>query len=274
MASDRTARIHRPPSLYRGARLLRRLSLVVLVLLILFVASAGYSAFSLVRSSPQSGGYAASFSANDTLSVTGSVSLSNPGYYPVSGLSLGLRIENATGTLLGDLSTAPVTLAARSTTDFPVRLFVPISATGAAASLLVRDQFLQVGVWGNATYAYLFPVSVHFVQQKSWGAPFASLAITAGTPRTGNGGVNVPVTVSFANHASFTESGAITLVLLSTGGTECANTSFPVLVAPGGLYDQTENVALAGSCTIAGGSADATFVSGGQSVSLPPVGVP
>ena len=274
MSSFLAPRVRRPPGLYRLARLFRRLSLAVLVVLILFLASVGYSAFDFVRSSPQSGGYSASFSANDTVSVSGSVSLSNPGYYPVSGFSLGLRIENASGVLLGDLSTPPVTLAPGSTTTFPVALSVPISVAGPAVSLLVTDQFLSVGVWGNATYAYLFPVSVHFVQQKSWGAPFANLAITAGTPFAAGGGVNVPITITFANHADFTESGSLSVTLVSSGGATCGTGTVPMDVPPGAFYDQTENLALASGCSLAGGSVVATFVSGSETVPLPPEAIP
>ena len=274
MASFLAPRVRHPPGLYRVARLFRRLSFAVLVVLILFMASVGYSAVEFVRASPQSGSYSASFAHNDTVSVTGSVSLSNPGFYPVAGFSLGLRIANASGVFLGDLSTTPRTLAPGSTTTFPVGLSLPISVTGPAVSLLVTDQFLSVGVWGNATYAYLFPVSIHFVQQKSWGAPFANLAITAGTPVAGSTGVSVPITVTFANHADFTESGTLQVALFSSGGATCAAGAFPMDVPSGAFYDQTENLVLASGCSIAGGSAVAAFVSGSETIPLPPEGIP
>ena len=274
MSSALVPRTRPPPGLYRLARLFRRLSLVVLVGLLLFVASVGYSAVELVQSSAQNGGYSAVFAGNDTVLLQGSVSLSNPGVYPVSDFSLGLRIENASGTLLGDLSTSPVTLAAGATTTFPVRLSLPIRASGPALSLLVQDQFLSVGVWGNATYAYLFPVSVHFVQQKSWGAPFANLSITAGAPVSGGVGVSVPLTISFQNHADFTESGALDIALLSVGGATCGAGTVPLNVPPGYFYDTIATVALATGCSITGGSAVATFVSASGTVPLPPEGIP
>ena len=238
------------------------------------MASVGYSAAQLVQSSAQTGAYSANFAGNDTVSVQGSVSLSNPGYYPVSGFSLGLRIENASGTLLGDLSTSPVTLAPGATTTFPVRLSLPITAAGPAVSLLVHDQFLSVGVWGNATYAYLFPASVHFVQQKSWGAPFANLAITVGTPLAGSGGVSAPLTSAFANHADLTESGTLRVALVSAAGGTCGVGAFPMNVPPGTLYDATNPIALAGGCSLAGGNAIVTYVSGSTTVPLPPEAIP
>ena len=267
--------IRRPPGFYRVARILRRLSLVVLVLLMLFVATAGYSAYQFVQASPQSGGgYSAAFAANDTVAVTGSVSLSNPGYYPVAGFSLGLRILNASGALIGQLRSDPVTIGAGATTTFPVSLSLPLATAAPVVSLLVADQTLSVGVWGNATYAYLFPVSVHFDQEKSWGAPFANFQITAGTPSAGSNGFVVPITISFANHADFTESGTLRLALVSVGGPVCGTSSFPMDVPPGSLYDQTENVVLANGCSVAGGSAETTFVSGGETISLPPEPIP
>ena len=274
MSSSLAPHFRRPPGLYRVARLFRRLSLLVLVVLILFMVSVGYSAVEFVRSSPQSGDYSASFVANDTVSVSGSMSLSNPGFYPVAGFSLGLRIENASGAFLGALSTTPRTIAPGTTTTIPVELSLPISAAGPAVSLLITDQFLSVGVWGNATYAYLFPVSIHFVQQKSWGAPFANLAISAGTPVAGGGGVTVPITVTFANHADFAESGTLQVALESSSGATCGAGAFPMDVPPGAFYDQTESLALASGCPISGGSAVAVFVSGSETIPLPPEGIP
>lgn len=274
MSSLDMPRTRRSPGLYRVSRLLRWISAAVLVLLLIFVGTVGYSAARFAEASPETGGYAASFAANDTISLSGSLSISNPGYYSVSGFSLGLRIENGSGVLLGGLATPPITLAAGSTSTVPVGLSVPIEATGAAVSLLISDQFLSVGVWGNATYAVLFPVSVHFVQQRSWGAPFADLSVTAGTPFAANGSLVVPITIAFANHSTLYEDGTLELELRSSSGSTCGATAFPMNVPPGMSYDQTENVALASGCSVTGGSAQATYVSGGTSVPLPPQALP
>jgi len=267
-------RARKPPGLYRLARWFRRLSLVVLIVLILFLASVGYSAVELVKSSPQSGGYSAGFGANDTVAVTGSLSLSNPGFYPVSGFSLNLRIQNASGTLLGNLAEGPETLPAHTTTVFPIALYLPITPNGPAASLLTTDQNLVLGVWGNATFAYLFPVSLHFDENKSWGAPFAEFLVQPGSPTTANGTTTVPVTVSFSNHASFAEVGMLEVVLLSSDGTACGAGGFSLNVLPSGFYYQTQAIDLASGCSLQDGSAEAAYTGSGATIPLPPEALP
>ena len=263
-----------PPPLYRLSRLLRRLSLVVLLVTVVFLATVAYSAVRLVQSSPQTGGYSASFASNDSVAVTGALQLSNPGIYPVAGFTLGLRVLNSSGDFLGALRAGPVTLAAGATTQFPVALYLPIAAGTPAESLLVNDQYLTVGVWGNATYAYLFPISVHFTQTKFWGAPFSGLKITAGTPTLIGGSLVVPVTVTFTNDAPFTEFGNLDVQVVQANGLVCGSGSFSLNVLPEALFDQTQNLGLSAGCSTAGGHVSAEFVSGGTTIPLPPEGLP
>ncbi len=248
--------------------------MVVLVVLVVFLLTVGYSAYELIGSSPRSGAYSAGFSSNGTVAVTGSLSIANAGWYPLSGFTLSLRIQNASGTLLGEVTDGPFTLGAQAVTTVPIALSVPIAPNGAGASLLVADQFLLLGVWGNATYAYLFPVSVHLDQNRSWGAPFANLQFAAGTPHTANGSTVLPVTVSFSNHASFAEVGDLALSLDAANGTRCGGSTYSLNVAPGSFYYQTQNVVLAPGCSIAGGSAVGVFSSGGGTIVLPPEALP
>jgi hypothetical protein len=257
--------------MYRLARLFRRLSVVVLVVLIVFVATAVYSAARVVQSSPQSGGFSPALAGNNSLEISGSVDFANPGFYPVTGFSVAVRVLNETGILLGSSTNGPTTLNAGATTDFPVSIFIPIQAGGPAASLLVMDQTLNASVWGNATFAWLFPVSVHFAQNRSWGAPFADLSVVPGTPVTQNGTTVVPVTVSFSNHASFLVAGFLALVLAASTGVRCGNTTY-ILDTPGGSsYSQTQDMSLAPGCSLAGGTAQATYTGSGMRVTLPPV---
>jgi hypothetical protein len=248
---------------------------VVLVALLVFLASVGYSGYELAQASPQAGGFSAGFATNDTVSISGTLSLSNAGLYPVSGLTLSLRVLNRSSVFLGVVSAGPVTVAARSTAVFPIALYLPIASSGPAESLLVQDQELEVGVWGNATYAYLFPASVHFDQNKSWGAPFAGLRVGVGAPSSlANGSTVVPVTVSFSNHASFTESGALRLDLRSPTGASCGTTSYLLDAAPSAFVDQTQRVSIAAGCSLAGGTAVATVEMAGTTVALPPEPIP
>lgn len=266
--------VRQPPPLYRLARAFRRLAVIVVILVAIYLATAGYSAYELVRSSPQNGGYAAGFGANDTVSVTGSFDLSNAGYYPLSGLEVSLRVLNASGVFLGNLAAGPVTLSPQSTTSFPFALYLPIAAEGPAASLLTTDQYLTVGFWGNATYAYLFPISVHFDQSKYWGAPFADLSVVVGPPTVEGGQLVVPLTISFNNHSDFVEDGSLNLEVVEASGASCGGTSLPVAVTPGGFFDQTTSLSVAASCSTSGAVVKAAFVGNGFSVELPPEALP
>ncbi len=279
MASFGSIRVDRPPPrLYRTARLFRRLSTVVLVVALVFVASVVYSGAELARSSPQTGGYTAGFAANDTVSVSGSLVLSNPGFYPMNGLSFEFHVLNASGGPLGDARSAPFDLAPGATTALPLELYLPISASGPAASLLVRDQTLHVELWGNATYAYLFPISVHFEQNRSWGAPFSGFSATLGAPASVNGSVAVPVTIDFSNHAPDPEPGALDVLVLSSTGASCGGATFSFGsapgVTPGASYSQTQTVAIAAGCSLQGGTIVATYVGPLASIPLPPEAIP
>jgi hypothetical protein len=267
--------VHRaPPRLYRVARLLRRLSVVVLVAALVFLGTAAYSAVRLIQASHQSEGYSAAFASNGTVAVTGSVSLSNPGYYPLTGFELNLRLLNSSGVYLGVLRAGPVDVAPGGSTSFPFSLYLPITSGSAAESLLVADQYLSVGVWGNATYAYLFPVSVHFSQSKSWGAPFALLRVTAGVRTTVNGSMAEPVTISFSNDASFADVGSLGIELYQANGLACGGTTFAMNVAAGTSYEQTQDLALASGCSVAGGYVIPTFSGPSGTVVLPREALP
>jgi hypothetical protein len=261
---------HRPPRLYRLARLFRRLSVVVLVVLIVFVATAIYSAARVVQSSPQAGGFSPALAGNNTLEISGSVAFANPGFYPVTGFSVAVRVLNETGILLGSSTNGPTTLNAGGTTVFPVSIFIPVEPGGPAASLLVTDQTLNASVWGNATFAWLFPVSVHFAQNRSWGAPFADLSVAPGTPVMQNGTTVVPVSLSFSNDASFLVAGNLALLLAASNGVRCGNTTYTLDVPGGSSYMQTQDVTLSPGCSLAGGTAQATYTGSGVRVTLPP----
>ncbi len=264
----------RPPRLYRTARAFARLSAVVLVLLLVFLGTVAYSASELVRQSPQTGGFSAGLAANGTMAVTGAVSVSNPGFYPVGGFSMSLRISNGSGAYLGTVTTGSVDLVPGGVTTVPVALYLPIRSGGPAGSLLVSDQYLVVGVWGNATYAYLFPISVHAEENRSWGAPFSNLRVGVGTPTLVNGSVSVPVTVSFTNHASFAEVGSLSLVVRDAGGATCGSAAFPLDVVPGAYYYSTQPVLLSSGCSVSGGTAVVTFSGPAGTIVLPPQAIP
>ncbi len=249
-------------------------SVAVLLVLILFVGSAAYSAVETARSGSTVGAFAASFQPNGTIQLTGTLTLGNQGFYPVRDLTLSLRVANGSGALVGSIQFGPEDLAGGSGGSFPILFYLPVSASGPGPSLLTRDQSLPVVVWANATVGYLFPISLLAQSNRSWGAPFADLAWQVGTPRATGGTVSVPVTVSFQNHADFAEVGTIDVTVRSSGGAACGSGGFVLNDPPGAPYTNTTSIDLAAGCSPAGGSISAAYVTPSYTIPLPPEAIP
>ena len=263
-----------PPPIYRLARALRWTSTIVFVALIIFAGTVAYSAVEVASSSVQSHGLFASFAPNGTIEVTGSITVSNPGLYPVSSLTLTARVSNGSEAFLGKASAGPVSVPPDSTSVIPIALYLPVSESGAAASLLTTDQNIYVYGWTNATYAYLFPLSLTLNETRYWGAPFEDFRAAVGTPSGGGGVVTIPVTVKFFNNAQVADIGSLSFVVESASGADCGGGSFPIAVEPGSGYDETENATLSSGCSPVGGELLATYTSGGATFALPPEPLP
>lgn len=263
-----------PPPLYRVARALRRLSLLVLVVLILFTVSVAYSAISTVRSGSSVGSITEAFAANGTLVLSGTLTLNNNGLYPVQSLTLSVRITNASGSPVGATELGPTRLPSASSVVEPLTLYVPVNGSGAGASLLTEDQSLPVSVWANATFGYLFPISLAISTTRSWGAPFADLSVSVGTPAVNGTGTYVPITLSFQNHSPVADVGDLNVVLLSRGGARCGADGFPLDVAPGSPFSQMTTVALSSGCSPLGGSVQSSYVTPAFTVDLPTEPIP
>lgn len=265
----------RPPPIYRVARALRWLGIIVLILLIIYVGSVAYSAYEVAHASIQSRSLTAVFVQNGMIEISGSFTLNNPGIYPIAGLVLSAQIANDSGIHLGSVTVGPETVGGQSSALFPVVISLPIAASAAAESLLVEDQYIEVAAWANVTYAYLFPLAVTLSETRSWGAPFDGFQATLGTPTlNSNGTVTTPVTVSFSNHASFLENGALSFTVESAASANCGGSSFAVDVPPGSNFDQTQYVTFGAGCSPMGGQLLASFTINGSTTSFPPVPIP
>lgn len=263
-----------PPAIYRAARALRRFGIIVLVLLILYAGSVGYSAYEAAHATVESRTLTGVLVANGNLDIGGSFTLSNPGIYPIAGLELAVRLANDTGVHLGTVTVGPDTVDGGGTGLFLISISLPIAASSAAESLLFVDQYIEVNAWANVTYAYLFPLSVALSETRSWGAPFEGFHATVGTPTLVNGTIVAPVTLFWANHASFTEQGAISFVIDSASGAQCGSGGFSMDVPPGSVYDQTQGVDLSSTCSPAGGELLASLTVEGSTTTFPPEPIP
>lgn len=262
----------KPPGIYRWARALRRLSVVVLLVLVLYVGIAAYSAVQVVKTAPRVGDPSVALESNDTIGITTSFTLTNPSLFPIQQFGLHFRILNGTGLPLFSSTVQTGTVAAGASDVLPIGLYVPLTTAG--TSLLTQDQYLQWNVWGNATYAYLFPVSIGVETERSWGAPFDNLTAALGAPRMNNGTEEIPVTLTFSNDASFADAGALDFQVVPVSGANCAEGSFAMNVPPGAPYSNTEVVSLASGCSPAGGHVNAQFVGSGYTVPFPPEAIP
>jgi len=266
--------VGRPPGAYRLARALRRAATVAIVLIVVLVATEAYSAVRLASSSPHSGNLVASFGPNDTMLLTGSFYLTNSGLYPLSGLTIAFQVRNATGTLIATGTAGPASAAPGQNASIAAVLRLPVDPNGPGASLLTVDQTLVVDVAGNVTVGYLFPVGVAADMNQSWGAPFANLTATPGTPVPAGADVDVPVTVTFSDDASFADVGTLAYAVVPPSGTPCTNGSWAIDVPAGSPYDQTQTVAVPTSCPTTGTVLTLAYTTDGVTMALPPEAFP
>jgi len=261
-----------PPGIYRAARALRRISTILLVFVIVFVAIVAYSGVQIVKAKPSVGTSTTELEPNDTVAVTTSFSLTNPTYFAIHDFALHFLIVNASGTPLLDTTAGPDSVPAGGSTVLPIDLYLPVTAS--ATSLLTENQYLDWYVWGNASYAYLFTVSVGVATERSWGAPFDNLTADVGAPFMANGALVVPVTISFTDDANFADVGNLDFQVVPPAGADCAQGGFVLNVPAGQPYDQTQDVGIAPGCDPAGGHVASEFVVNGATIPLPPEPIP
>ncbi len=277
--ANRTPR-PRPPTLYRAARAIQRISAVLLVLVLIFAGVATYSGIRFAQgvqqgSSQQLGGFTTRFTANQTLDLSAQYPLNNSGVLPVNGLSIALAVRNPLGVLLTRGSTGGVQIASGGRAAVPFSLAISLSNSSPAGSLLVTDQELSIFIWANVTYAYLFPVQLSFEQSYGWGAPFHGLSTTFATPFVlPNGTVGVNSTLSFSDHLNLTLQGSLELRLDSAGGSTCGVLSYPMDLHSGVDYQSTQTAYLVSGCNPLGGTVRGVIIGPAFSFALPTQEIP
>jgi hypothetical protein len=261
----------RRPILWRAARTFRVLALVWLVLVIVFLATVAYSGSQLRPGNESGPSTPPVISGNDVVTLTGTLNVSNPGWYPLTGVTLFTIVDDANGSLLATGGSPATTVTAGGVTTVPFTISIALDAKASARSLLTQDAVLPSTTWANATYVGLFQVGVVVPQNVSWGAPLANLAGSAGTPvAQSNGTVAVPLTVTFQDHAKFPVDGNVTYVL-SSGGSACARGTLPVSVPAGTSYDRQTTTYLGSGCSASGATLTLRFVGAGWALSPFPV---
>jgi hypothetical protein len=266
------------PAWFRVARAFRIAALLALVLIIVYVGIAVYSATRLRGGSGGGNGNPATTTvqANDSVLYQTSVNLTNPGWVPINSIQVTAEVLLPGGPVIARGGSPSISIGPGETRTIPVSfLLPPLSATGPMAMLVTHDAELPLSIWVNVTYASLFGVVVSNDNNYSWGAPFDALNGSMGTPTLqGNGSVQLPITLSFQNHAKFSDVGTLSASIRSSSGQVCADPSFVLNVPGGGSYDQTQDLYLTGGCDPSGGSLVLTYHGPQFDLTLPAEAIP
>jgi hypothetical protein len=259
------------PGVWRLARLFRRLAIVWFVVVAVFLATVAYSGAQLRPENESGPNTPPVVNGNDTVTLTGSLNVSNGGWYPLTDLHLFTIVSTPNGTLLASGGSPVLTVAAGGVTPVPFTITIALDAKSEARSLLTHDAVLPSTTWANATYVGLFHVEVVVPQNVNWGAPLYGLNVSAGMPTLlANGTAAVPLAVTFADHANFPVDGRAVYTLRS-GGSVCDAGALPVATSPGQSFDGTTTAYLGSGCSASGATLTLKFVGSGWALSPLPV---
>jgi len=263
----------RAPALYRISRALRIAATLALVLILLFVGLAFYSAAQVRPKFDPHSSTGFVLASNGTAHLTATLNLSNPGFFAIAPISVALQLHYPDGSLLALGGSPTVEVAPGATGVVPVSLWVPLSS--ATATLLTQDQNLTAHLWANLTYATLFHLQLTALNNLSWGAPFEGFSATPGTPQPqSNGTVLVPVQITFRNDASFDVVGTLTVTIADAQGAACSTTPVTIDTLKGSSFGQTLSFYLSGGCNPSGGTIVATYSGNGLTYAFPPEAIP
>ncbi|HKV90512.1 MAG TPA: hypothetical protein VJQ43_04855 [Thermoplasmata archaeon] len=261
---------HRP-LLWRAARAFRILSALWLVAVVAFLVSVAYSGAQLRPGHETGPNTPPTVSGNNTVTLTGELNVSNPGWYPLNDVSLFTIVDDPNGTVLATGGSPATTVGAGGVTTVPFTISIGFDARSAARALLTHDAILPSTTWANATYVGLFRVQVIVPLNVTWGAPLANLSVRAGNATVlPNGTAAVSLTVSFADHARFPVDGRA-VYTLGSNGVSCARGTLPVNVAGGQAYDRTTTAYLGPGCAASGATLTLRFLGAGWALSPAPV---
>lgn len=255
---------------YRLAKVVEWISVFVTVLIILFLATAAYSASELAFngiSIPT--GHATGGSMAD-LNTT--VSISNPGYYSISDFNLDLRLF-LPGVGLVTVGGTPVSsIKAGVANQVPIVLPVNLSSP-TVRPLLTNNTILNAEVWVNGTYADLFPLNLQVNDTLSWGAPFHDLSYQVGVPvPEPNGTAATNVILSFTDDSPVPIVGTVTMKALSSSGAVCGKGTLLVYSYLGYNYVGNTTVFMSEGCQPS--TVEASLSGPLLSIALPPERVP
>ncbi len=265
----------RPPGLYRWSRLFRRLSTLAVVVVVTVSALAVYSATQVRPAPGAAGGLTQLLLPNGTVELGATFNLSNPGPFAFTHLRLVAVVSFPGAGLLAVGGTPDSTIAGASTGVVPLTIFIPMATSPVGATLLTHDAALPVDLWLNTTYAGLASAAIRAATNFTWGAPFAQFNATPGPPAPQpNGTLQVPVEITFSDHAVFGDVGTITVRVVSSAGVTCATSSLPIATPAGAAFAQGLSFYLGAGCDPSGGQLLVSYDGPGISAAFPPEALP
>ncbi len=270
------AGLRRPP-LYRASRYVGIAATLVLVILVVYVGAAVYSASQFRPNGGDDSGIASGVTTGG-FEISTEFNFTNPGFLPVDRVQLSAVLEAPDNTsLLASGSSPNVSVAPAAVGHIPLTLLIPFGALDAASALLTQDEVLPTVYWANLTFAHLFQLGLRVNSTVDWGAPFDGLNVSLGAPTETNGTAEVPVSISFQDEAPFADDGALDLLLTPPGDADCALQVPPLdLAVPShGSESTTELVPVTPSCRYpAGTTLTGRYVSSSWTASLPSESLP
>jgi hypothetical protein len=270
----------RPSFLYRLSQFLRVLAIVSMVVLVLFLATVAGSAAQLgVGIAKQAGSLHHSESAaivGTSVLVNVTFPVPNQGYYNVRDLTL-VAIFSNQSIQSGPIAVTeggPVTIPGHGKGNLSLLTAFDMGAP-AGPFLLLHDSEIEGALWLNATYAAVIPVNLEVAFQYHWGAPFANLSYSIGTPTAGpNQTVLIPVTITFENHTpGLALAGNLTATVTEPNGTVCTRQVFPVYTHNGPVT-LSETFVAPQNCTLSGDTITSVFKAPGIDIVLPTETIP
>jgi hypothetical protein len=267
-----------PSALYRFAQILRVLAILALVFLVLFLATVAFSAVELGEGIAKQAGtlhhsVAAQLVGTDIL-VNVTFPVPNQGYYNVRGLTLVAVFSNQSiqSSALAVTTGGPANIPGHGEGNLSLLTAFDM-ANPAGPFLLLNDAEIQGTLWLNASYALVIPVNLAVAFTYDWGAPFANLSYSSGTPTPEmNGTVALPITIYFDNHTPGLKiTGSLAVVVSNPNGTVCTQQTFPV-VDHEGPNTLMETFYAPDTCSLSGDKVTSVFSSPGPpafSVTLP-----
>jgi len=187
------------------------------IILLLFTATAVYSAFQIASERGIGFGEPYTNTLDGTLTVSFPFYINNVGLYDISDVSVTTRVKDNNGSLISDSSTPPrlIPCGSNVTVTYNVSISLSQMTTGNLSYLLFYDSEFDVEVALKLNYANAVPFEISTNFPMPWGAPLNNITIgTISVSPYNATHFRAIVPVSFENHSLLSLDGTTRLELV------------------------------------------------------------